>query len=90
MDSFAYSFVHSAGHFSPICQGLPGQVLGHRAGARQGPKEAEVWLGSLEASASPRYVFQPPVTWSPSPHLNIKGLLELVPKHLARADISDF
>lgn len=27
MYSFAYSFVNSVGHFSPICQGLPVQVL---------------------------------------------------------------
>lgn len=89
-----YSFVNSAGQFSPIFQGLPVQVLcwvlGHRAGARQGAKEAEVWPGSLEAFASPRYVFQPPVTWPQSPHLDIKGLLELVPKHLAHTDTSDF
>ena len=92
--SLAYSFVNSVDCFSPICQGLLVQVLcwvlGHGGGARQGAKEAEVWLGSLEASVSPRYVFQPPVTWPQSPHLDIKGLLELVHKHLAHTDTPDF
>ena len=43
--------------------GLWGTGLGARLGAR----EAEVWLGSLEVSVSPGYVFPPPVTWPQSP-----------------------
>lgn len=92
--SFTHLFVHSVGQFSPICRGFPVQVLrwvlGHMAGARQGAREAEVWLGSTEASASPRYVFSPPVTWPQSPHLDVEGLLELVPKHLTGTNIPDF
>lgn len=90
----AHLFVHSVGQFSPICQGLLVQVLcwvlRHQAGARQGAREAEVWLGSLEASASPGYVFLLPVTWPQSPHLDSKRLLKLVPKHLAHTSIPDF
>lgn len=59
--SFTHLFVHSVGQFSPICWGFPVQVLrwvlGHMAGARQGAREAEVWLGPLRPLPLPDMSF---------------------------------
>lgn len=85
-----YSFIQLV-NYHP---GSPGasSVLGSGTwGWGQGREpEAEVCLWSLETSASPRYVFPPPVAWPQSPHLDVKGLLELVPKYLTHTNILDF
>lgn len=51
-------------------------------------RKEDIWLEFLEVSASP--VSLSPAIWPQSPHLNIQGSPERVPKLPAHTSISDF